>query len=130
MWKEKPVKAWDSATGGEHLERLFWDEVKGKDWNELEKHIAPTCVFVGPPGTLDRAAGLKHLQQFEISDITLGEVVVQPNGGDTIVVTYTAHISGKLNGAAAPPTTHMMSVWQKVRKDWMLIAHSVSLAAS
>ncbi len=129
MWKEKPVKAWDSATGGEHLVRLFWDDVKAKNWSELEQHIAPTCVFVGPSATLDRAGALEHLRAMEITELSLGEFTVQPGGGDTVVVGYTATFNGKSGGHALPASTHMLSVWQKMNKSWMMIANSVTLAA-
>src|SRR5512140_2470917 len=60
MWNEKPVKAWSSATGGEHLERLFWDTVKAKDWIELEKHVSPSFVYVGPSGINEKPEAMKY----------------------------------------------------------------------
>ncbi len=34
MWREHTVNKWADATGGEGLERSFWNEVKNNNWNE------------------------------------------------------------------------------------------------
>src|SRR6266581_528689 len=36
VWREHTVNKWADATGGEGLERSFWNEVKNKNWNELD----------------------------------------------------------------------------------------------
>jgi hypothetical protein len=126
MWKEKPVSAWSSATGGEHLEKLFWQSVKDKNYKELEKHLAPTFVAVGPEGTRDRAATLDHLKSMDLADFSMGDLSVQPVGGD-MVVTYTLTVRGTINGQPLPTLPlHMMTVWQQVKAGHVAIAHSVS----
>ena len=45
LWKNPP-KGWAGATGGEQLERLLWDEIKAKNWAELDKpDHAETLAF-------------------------------------------------------------------------------------
>jgi ketosteroid isomerase-like protein len=125
VWSDKPVKAWTSATGGEHLERLFWDTVKARDWNELDKHLAPTFVYVGPNGIRERADAMKWFQGLQLSDVTLGEITVHPSGGDVVVVTCVAHLMGTRDGK--PLTSNefrMTSTWQRIDKNWMLISRA------
>ena len=125
MWGEKPVRAWDQATGGEHLERLFWDTVKAKQWSELERHLSPSFVYVGPSGIHEKLAALDYFEHLDIKELNLGEVTVRPSGGDVIVVTYVLNINATRNGK--PLTANefrVTSTWQQIDKKWMLIARA------
>ena len=73
IWKERPPKTFSDVTGGENLERVFWQEVKAQHWNEVEKRLASNYIFVMPTGQLDRAATLNHLKQLQLQEYSLGE---------------------------------------------------------
>ena len=91
-WEEKQPATWKSATGTEALEKLVWDEVKAKNWPEIERHVGVNYVAVGPPGVLNREQLVAHLKQFEIDEYALGNVQVTPNGADMMVTyDFTAH---------------------------------------
>ncbi|MGH9552095.1 MAG: nuclear transport factor 2 family protein [Terriglobales bacterium] len=127
MWREHPGSTkWSDATGGEGLERSFWQEVKDKEWNELEHHMAGNFIAVLPEqGRLDKAAALAHLQQLQLDDYTLGDVQTELNS-DTFVVSYTVAMRGTLAGQLLPSEpVRMMTVWQKQKAGWVAIAHSV-----
>lgn len=125
MWNEKPVRAWASATGGEHLERLFWDTVKAKDWSELERHVAPTFVYVGPSGIHEKLAALEYFEHLQIAELSLGDIIVRPSGGDVVVVTYVAHINATRDGKPLSANEfRITSTWQKVDKNWLLISRA------
>lgn len=112
------------ATGGEALERQFWADVKARNVSELQKHMAMSWVFLTPDGPMDREATLEHIRQMNISDYTLGEFQVMPNGHD-MVVTYTANVKLKSNGEDVQPVhLKMMTVWQKAERGWIAIAHA------
>src|SRR5256885_3589586 len=53
VWREHTVNKWADATGGEGLERSFWNEVKNKNWNELERHIAGNYILITLDTRLD-----------------------------------------------------------------------------
>jgi ketosteroid isomerase-like protein len=125
MWSEKPVRAWSSATGGEHLERLFWDTVKAKEWSELERHLSPEFVYVGPTGIHEKLAALDYFEKLEIKDLNLGEMTVRPSGGDVIVVTYVLHINATRNGRPLSANEfRITSTWQQIDKKWLLISRA------
>ena len=129
MWPEKPVHAWDSATGGEHLERMFWDTIKDKSWLELEKHLSPNFVYVGPSGVHEKVAALDYFQSLQIKDLNLGEMTVRPSGGDVIVVTYVLNINASREGK--PLSAHefrVTSTWQQIDKKWLMIARAHTTA--
>lgn len=126
MWKNPP-KGWGGATGGEQLERLFWDDVKAKNWSELEKHLSPMFVANSPDATRDRAAALEHWKQYELQSVSLADVQVQTAGAD-FIVTATLTATGTVGGKAMPSQPiHTMSVWQQVSKGWIVVAHTDAL---
>ena len=125
MWPEKSVHQWQSATGGEHLERLFWDTVKDKSWLELEQHLAPTFVYVGPSGIHEKVAALDYFESLQIKDLTLGEMTVRPSGGDVVVVTYVLNIDATRKGKPlSAKEFRVTSTWQQIDKKWLLISRS------
>ena len=79
MWKNPP-KGWAGATAGEQLERLWWKDVKAKDWKELDKHLASTFTAVTPAGTYSREEFLEQLKGLELADYSLGEFNAQLKG--------------------------------------------------
>jgi ketosteroid isomerase-like protein len=124
LWGEHPVKNWTDVTGGESLERNFWMEVKAKNWAELEKHVAGNFITASVAGTKDKAGALERLKQLQVDDFSIGDVQVEFNG-ESLVVTYGLTLKGSAGGS---PLTgeprRMMSVWQKQKSGWVIIAHS------
>ena len=125
MWREHAVNKWADATGGEGLERSFWNEVKNKNWNELERHIAGNYILVTREGRLDRAPALERLKELQIQDFSTGEVQTELHR-DTIVVTYSITLRGTHAGEPLPTgPIRRMAVWQQQKSGWMKIADSV-----
>ncbi len=125
MWPERKTQHWQEATGGEGLERSFWNEIKAKNWVELERHMAGNYSLVSSQGRLDRAAALDHIRQFDLKDFSLGEMQVELSG-QTLVVTYTIVVRGTRAGQPLPSApVRMMSVWQHQKSGWIAVAHSV-----
>jgi hypothetical protein len=126
LWGEHPVQHWADATGGEGLERNFWKEVKAKNWNELDRHLAGNYIsFTPEEGRMDRAATLAHLQQLQLDEFSLGNFESELNG-QALVLTYTITIRGSFAGQSLPSApVRMMTVWQEQKAGWMAIAHTV-----
>jgi hypothetical protein len=127
LWREKKVvNNWSDATGGEGLERSFWKDVKEKNWNELERHVASNYVaFTPEEGRMDRATMLQHLQGLTLDDYSLGDFQVELNT-NTMVVTYSITMRGSFAGQPVPTQpVRMMTVWQQQKPGWMAIAHTV-----
>jgi hypothetical protein len=126
VWKEHPARHWAEATGGEGLERNFWKEVKTKNWNELDRHLAGNYIsFTPEEGRLDRGAALEHLKPLQLDDYSLGDFQVELNA-QTMVVTYTITMRGSYAGQPLPTApVRMMTVWQQQKPGWLAIAHIV-----
>jgi hypothetical protein len=126
VWKNPP-KGWNGATGGEQLEGLFWEDIKAKNWSELDKHLAPTFVDHSPDATRDRAAALERWKKYDLQSVSLADVQVQTAGAD-FIVTSTLTATGTVAGKPIPTEPiHTMSVWQQVSKGWIVVAHTDSL---
>jgi hypothetical protein len=130
FYGEHPARTMSEATGGEGMERIFWENVQAANWVEVERALASNYAGVTSGGTLDRAAALAQYRAWQLRDFSLGDLNTELNG-TTIVVTYSITLTGTTNGTggsqplpSAPQ--HMMTVWQQQKAGWVVIAHSVS----
>jgi hypothetical protein len=116
---ESKRSTWATATGAEQYERLMWQAIRDKDWTEFEYRLAPLFVGVNPAGqTLDRAGWIQYWKSGPVTDVSLAEVAVQPNGAD-MTVSYVLHVGSR-------PGLRVLSVWQQVKKGWILTATSMT----
>ena len=120
-WKDSSKFNWANAPGAEQYERLVWQAIREKEWNEVEHHLAPTFVAVGADGKqFDGPGWLGYCKGLQVKDFAIGDLAVAPNGPD-MVVTYDL----RLNGATlAASELRVVSVWQQVKKGWILISHT------
>lgn len=120
----KPQKGFAGATGGEQLEKEFWEAVRTKNWKNVEPHLASMFVSTSPDATRDRAASLEHWKKWDLQSFTVSDVQVQSAGSD-FIVTATVTVTGTLGGQPAPSQPfHTMTVWQQVSKGFVVVAHS------
>ncbi len=125
VWRDKKPTAWTDITGGESMERVFWRQVKAKDWAGVEQHLAGNYVFASPSGVYDAAEAIERWKQTELDDYSLGDFNVQLSG-NSYIVTYTATVRGKRAGQPLPSGPfRAMTIWQQVARNWVAIAHSV-----
>ncbi len=133
IYPDKPARAFEEATGGEGLEKLFWKNVQAANWVAVDRSLASNYAGVSTVGRLDRAAALEQYKTLQLKDFSVGDLQTELNG-PTIVVTYMITLNGtrsssSTGGAAqALPSSpqRMMTVWQQQKKGWIVIAHSSS----
>lgn len=126
MWPEAKVSNWKNATGAEAFERLLWQEVKAKNWVEVEAHLASNFVYQDKTGRQDKTKFVSDLKETNLSDYTIGDVEVAANGTDA-VVTYSAQFSGSYLGKPLPSEPiRVMTVWQQHKGGWVAVAMSHS----
>jgi hypothetical protein len=126
LWRERDVVGdFSNATGGQALERSFWESVRAKDWKELEKHIADNYITVTPRERFNRDEALQQLKGMQLQSYTISDLTTNLNT-ETIVVTCTIDLQGTENGQPmSGMPLHLMGVWQKQKAGWMLLAHSL-----
>lgn len=120
---------WKNATGSEQYERLMWETMHKGNWAEAQSHLAPGFVGVGPAGQLlDRQTWIDYWKQNLPPEYAIGELSVQPAGGD-MVVTYVMNLASGPSGHAAN-TLRVISVWQQVKGGWILLGTSCTPVAT
>jgi uncharacterized protein DUF4440 len=125
VYPERPIKAFNQATGGEGFERALWKEIQAEDWGDVGSHLASNFVYVTPAGRWERAGALEHIQTLRIQDYTISDMATEMNR-DSFVVTYTIVLHGTSQAGPLPIVPERrMTVWQQQKKGWMAIAHSV-----
>ena len=126
FYGDRPARSFSEATGGEGLERVFWKQVQAANWKEVERALASNYIGSAPSGSLDRETTLAQYRQWQLKDYSLGDLKTELNGS-TIVVTYTITLNGSAGSQPLPSVPqHMMTVWQRQKAGWVVIAHSVS----
>jgi hypothetical protein len=119
MWN-KTASGWSGATGGEKLEKLFWDDVVAKDERSLDRHVAATFSGSGPGGAQDRDAFLRTVQGYGLKSVSLRDCTSKLNGADVIIAcTIERHGAG-----GSLDSVHTLSVWQQLAKGWVMVAHA------
>lgn len=130
LWGEHKPTAWTDITGGESLERVFWLEVKARNWAGVESHVSTNYVLVTPEERLDSAEAIQYWKQLQIQDYSLADFNVQPNG-NSYIVSYTLILRGKLaNQPLSERPLRAMTVWQHLSRGWFAIAHSATPVAT
>ena len=125
---------WNNATGSEQHERLMWQAIKGQQWMDVESHLAPTFVGVDAAGKkYDRAAWMAYWKSWRMGEYSMGELTVDPAGTD-MVVSYVLVLGAQApgdskgggNSAGSSQSMRVVSVWQSVKKGWILTATSLT----
>jgi len=118
---------WSKATGAEEHERLMWQAIHDKKWNEVENHLAATFVGVDTHGqSYDRAWWIEHWKRMDVRDFSLGELTVQPNGPD-MVITYKMQLRGEESGQSIPDAAvRVVSVWQGLKHGWVMVSQAMT----
>jgi hypothetical protein len=125
-WGEKKHPNWRQATSGEHLVNLFWKDVKEKKFKELDRHVASEFMGTNEMATLDKPALLEHVSHLEIESFQIGEVQTKPAGRD-LIVSYVMTLRLKSpNGTSREMRLRLLSVWQELKRGWVVIAMSSS----
>jgi ketosteroid isomerase-like protein len=121
---------WTNATGAEQYERLMWKSIRDGDWKNVEYRLAPMFVGVDERGQVsNRESWVQHWKTSQIREFSLAEVSVQPEGAD-MVVTYLLQLSYvSTANRSADKGLRVVSVWQQVKKGWILTATTITPVA-
>jgi hypothetical protein len=120
IFGEKKPPTLQSTTSAEQYERLYWSAVKAKNWQQLPGMLAANVMYNAGGKLLSKDQVVPYLQGLNISDFTISNLVVKPNGAD-MTLSYTLQLSS----AGGPlQTLTAISVWQQVAQGLILIAHT------
>jgi hypothetical protein len=120
----KPKSGFTGATGGEQLERQFWNDIKTKDWKDLGPRLAPSFTFSSATGARDRAASLELWKSWSLESVAVSDLQVQSAGADFVVTANVTFTGTRGSQQPSSQPIHTMTVWQQVSKGFVAVAHS------
>jgi hypothetical protein len=110
---------WPNATGAEQHERLMWEAIQKKDWQNYGRHLSPTFIGVNADGQVfDREGWLAYWKSYPTAQFSMGEINVQPEGTD-MKITY---ILQRERGGPL----RVVSVWQQIKVTWFVTTTSLT----
>jgi len=110
-------------------EKAAWDAVRKKDFDNFKKMMATDGIYVSHHGVLDPDGTINETKELDLTDLTFSDWKVLPIDKDAVVVTYTAHIQGRIKGQSLVATSIRGSTaWVNRDGKWLAIYHQDSEA--
>src|SRR5712691_1185497 len=91
--------------------------------------MAEDGMYVSHHGVLDPDGTIKETKELELTDLTFSDWKVVPIDRDAIVVSYTAHINGRIKGQPlVASSVRGSTAWVNRGGQWLAIYHQDSEA--
>jgi hypothetical protein len=123
LYPEKKNPGWSQATGAEQFERLYWQELKAKNWQEIEARTASNFTHSSVAGVRNKQETIDIYKRNPIVDYQLGNFEVVAHS-DTAVVNYTADFTytDESGQTVGPVHNRVQTVWHQQKSGWVLVA--------
>ena len=105
-------------------EKNAWDAVKNKESVGFRKIMADNGLYVSHHGVLDPAGIVKETADLELTDLSFSDWKVAPIDKGAVLVTYTAHINGRIKGMPLVSSqVRGSTAWVNRNGNWLAIYH-------
>ncbi|MBS0633855.1 MAG: nuclear transport factor 2 family protein [Verrucomicrobia bacterium] len=112
------------AAQGEALERQMWEDMKHRNYKDIEEHIAAGFQSVHTDGARTRAEEIQLIKDLYLGSYTITDMKVT-EGKDSYIVTYKIAVGETIDAKRlSDKPTPRMSMWQKIDEKWQWIAHA------
>ncbi len=110
-------------------EKQAWDAVRQKDFESFKKIMAGDGIYVSHHGVLDPGGTIKETKELDLTDLSFSDWKILPIDKDAVVVTYTAHIQGRIEGQPlVASSVRGSTAWVSRGGQWLAIYHQDSEA--
>jgi hypothetical protein len=99
-------------------EKLVWDALKNKKYDDFAAYLAPDSVEVEADGVYDKSGSVKGVSNFDFSKATLSDWKTVKFDNDASLVTYMVKIPG-MN----PDQERHTTIWVNRNGKWMALFH-------
>ncbi|MCF7791765.1 MAG: nuclear transport factor 2 family protein [Victivallales bacterium] len=121
--KDTVIKANDTVKGIE-LVKTIWNEMKNGNVKKLSKIISTDFQSIHQDGARNKKQELELIKNLNLKYYTLKNFSVTKSN-DIIMVIYDVEVFETINGEELKEVTSpRMSIFQKVGKKWLWIAHA------
>ena len=120
----KMSKADASASALMEKERMMWQHIKDKKYDDFAKNIADDYQGVYNYGVQNKAAEVDGVKKFALKNFTTSDIKVSFPDKDLAIVTSKIMVEGENAGATETMNMQTASVWIKRNGNWYVIMHT------
>ena len=113
----------------EELERLSVKLIQEKNWEELEKMLAPSCQFVSSQGSCDKASAMRLMKEMHLGPVKFKDFKVTQAEDNLIISFWIAALEYRDGKELLPNYSPRLSVWKKSSSQWQCIAYADLIAS-
>lgn len=108
----------------ENLERLSVQLIQNKNWEALEKMLAPECQFVSSQGACDKDSAMRLMKEMHLGPVKFKDFKVTKAQDNLIVSFWIAALEYRDGKELSPEYSPRLSVWKKIEGQWLCIAYA------
>ncbi len=110
-------------------EKQAWDAVRRKDFDSFKTIMAGDGIYVSHHGVLDPAGTIKETKELDLTDLSFSDWKIVPIDKYAVVVTYTAHVQGRIEGQPlVASSVRGSTAWVNRGGQWLAVYHQDSEA--
>ena len=113
----------------ENLERLSVKLIQDKNWEALEKILAPGCQFVSSQGSCDKESAIRLMKEMHLGPVQFKDFKVTQADDNLIVSFWIAALEYRDGKELSPEFSPRLSVWKKLDSQWKCIAYADLIAS-
>jgi len=113
----------------ENLERLSVKLIQDKNWEALEKILAPGCQFVSSQGSCDKESAMRLMKEMHLGPVQFKDFKVTQAEDSLIVSFWIAALEYRDGKELSPEFSPRLSVWKKLDSQWKCIAYADLIAS-
>lgn len=113
----------------EELERLSVKLIQDKNWEALEKMLAPGCQFVSSQGSCDRESAMRLMKEMHLGPVRFKDFKVTQAGDNLIISFWIAALEYRDAKELSPEYSPRLSVWKRIDSQWQCIAYADLIAS-
>ena len=117
------------AIEAEELERLSVKLIQDKNWEELEKMLAPGCQFVSSQGSCDKESAMRLMKEMHLGPVKFKDFKVTQAEDNLIVSFWITALEYRDGKELSPNYSPRLSVWKKISGQWQCIAYADLIAS-
>ena len=113
----------------EELERLSVKLIQDKNWDALEKMLAPSCQFVSSQGSCDKESAMRLMKEMRLGPVKFKDFKVTQADDNLIVSFWIAALEYRDGKELSPDYSPRLSVWKKIKGQYSCIAYADLIAS-
>ena len=113
----------------ENLERLSVKSIQDKNWEALEKMLAPGCQFVSSQGSCDKESAMRLMKEMHLGPVQFKDFKVTQAEDSLIVSFWIAALEYRDGKELSLEYSPRLSVWKKLDSQWKCIAYADLIAS-